>query len=59
MKLILLGLIWAYCHHLFAGLRYLAMDFDRGVGLPAARASSKAVLGISLLLTVALGVKLW
>ena len=59
MKVILLGVIWAYCHHLFAGLRYLALDFDHGGDLPAARASSMAVLGVSLLLTVALGVKLW
>ena len=59
MKLILLGAIWAFLHHLLAGLRYLAIDFHWGVELRAARATSMWVLGISLALTVALGVKLW
>jgi succinate dehydrogenase / fumarate reductase cytochrome b subunit len=59
LKLILLGVIWAYFHHLFAGLRYLAMDLHWGVELSAARASSVWVLAVSLALSVALGIKLW
>lgn len=59
MKLILLGLLWAYLHHLFAGLRYIAMDLHWGVELPATRATSKAVLGVSLILTLLLGAQLW
>ena len=59
MKLILLGAIWAFLHHLFAGLRYIAMDFHLGVELKAARATSLWVLIISLLLTLAFGIKLW
>jgi succinate dehydrogenase / fumarate reductase cytochrome b subunit len=59
MKLILLGAIWAFLHHLFAGLRYLAMDFHWGVELPAARTTSMWVLGISLALTILCGIKLW
>jgi len=58
-KLMLLGLLWAFLHHFCAGLRYLAIDLDYGVKLPQARASSKAVLAVSLLLTVLLGAKLW
>lgn len=58
-KLVLLGLLWAFLHHLCAGLRYLAIDLDYGVKLVQARASSKAVLAVSLALTVLLGVKLW
>ena len=59
MKLILLGAIWAFLHHLLAGIRYLALDFHWGVDLHTARATSMWVLGISLALTIVLGVKLW
>ncbi|MDO8292755.1 MAG: succinate dehydrogenase, cytochrome b556 subunit [Gallionella sp.] len=59
VKLMLLGLLWAFLHHFCAGLRYLAIDLDYGVKLAQARASSKAVLAVSLVLTVLLGVKLW
>jgi len=58
-KLLLLGLLWAFLHHFCAGLRYLAIDLDYGVKLAQARASSKAVLAVSLVLTVLLGAKLW
>jgi len=58
-KLVLLGLLWAFLHHFCAGLRYLAIDLDYGVKLAQARASSKAVLAVSLVLTVLLGAKLW
>ena len=59
VKLMLLGVLWASLHHFCAGLRYLAIDLDYGVKLAQARASSKAVLTVSLVLTVLLGVKLW
>ena len=58
-KLMLLGLLWAFLHHFCAGLRYLAIDLDYGVKLAQARASSKMVLAVSLVLTVLLGAKLW
>jgi len=58
-KLMLLGVLWAFLHHFCAGLRYLAVDLDYGVKLAQARASSKMVLAVSLLLTVLLGAKLW
>lgn len=55
-KLVLLGLIWAYLHHFCAGIRYLGLDLQLGSSLAKARASSKWVLGVSLLLTVLIGV---
>lgn len=59
MKLVLLGLIWAFLHHLFAGLRHIAMDLDWGVNLPTGRATAKLVLVASLALTVIFGAMLW
>lgn len=58
-RLILLGLLWALLHHFCAGLRFLAMDLHFCLDLPQARRSSKAVLAVSLTLTVLLGAWLW
>ena len=55
----MLLLIWAYCHHLCAGLRFLLLDLNRGIELPAARRSSVAVLVVSLALTAFFGARLW
>jgi succinate dehydrogenase / fumarate reductase cytochrome b subunit len=59
IKLMLLGLMWAFLHHFCAGLRYLAIDLHYVRSLAQARDSSKVVMGVSLILTVLLGVKLW
>jgi succinate dehydrogenase / fumarate reductase cytochrome b subunit len=58
-KLGLLVLIWAYCHHFCAGIRYLLLDLNKGIELRAARISAGAVIVISLLLTAYFGAKLW
>lgn len=58
-KLFLLVTLWAFSHHLCAGIRYLAIDLDCGVKLAQARASSKWVLAVSLTLTILLGARLW
>ncbi|HLW04960.1 MAG TPA: succinate dehydrogenase, cytochrome b556 subunit [Azoarcus sp.] len=59
IKLVLLGLIWAYLHHFCAGIRFLLLDIDVGGDLGPARRSSVAVLVISLFLTIVAGVALW
>ncbi len=51
-RLALLGLIWAFAHHLLAGVRHLAMDADRGVDLKFARQSSRIVLFVGGLVTL-------
>jgi succinate dehydrogenase, cytochrome b556 subunit len=58
-KLVMLGLLWAWLHHFFAGLRFLALDLHWGIGLVAARRTSWAVLALSLGLFLALGASLW
>jgi succinate dehydrogenase / fumarate reductase cytochrome b subunit len=58
-KLILIGLLWAYLHHFFAGIRYLLLDLHVGDDLAPARQSSAAVLGVSLALTLIIAVRLW
>jgi succinate dehydrogenase / fumarate reductase cytochrome b subunit len=58
-KLVLVGLAWAYLHHLCAGVRYLLLDLHKGIALPAARRSSVIVLVVSLALTAIVGARLW
>jgi succinate dehydrogenase / fumarate reductase cytochrome b subunit len=59
VRLLLLALTWALLHHLLAGLRHLALDLHFGLELAQARFTSKLVLLLGLLLTVAAGVALW
>lgn len=59
LKIALLGLLWAYLHHLCAGVRHLALDLDYGTELVTARISSVIVLAVSMGLTLIAGVMLW
>ena len=59
MKLVLIGLIWAYLHHFCAGIRFLLLDIHRGIELAPARRSSVIVIVVSLALTLVVAAKLW
>jgi succinate dehydrogenase / fumarate reductase, cytochrome b subunit len=59
MKLVLLGLVWGYLHHVCAGIRHLALDLHIGAELAGARASSMAVMVVSIGLTLVAAVALW
>ena len=59
VKLILIGLAWAYLHHLFAGVRHLALDLDYGTDLGPARATSWVVIVAADALTAVFGVLIW
>ncbi|HKA40655.1 MAG TPA: succinate dehydrogenase, cytochrome b556 subunit [Burkholderiales bacterium] len=59
IKLLLIGIAWAYLHHLCAGIRHLALDLHYGTELAAARASSWAVLAVSVASTLVFGALIW
>ena len=59
MKLVALALIWAYLHHLIAGMRHLYMDVQHAVSKEFGRSSALATLGLSIALTGVLGAKLF
>ena len=59
VKLITLGLIWAYLHHFIAGVRHLWMDATHSVSKEQGRSTAIMTLALSLLLTAALGAKLF
>lgn len=59
VKLVTLALIWAYLHHLIAGVRHLYMDVCHAVSKEFGRSSAWVTLGLSLGLTALLGAKLF
>ena len=59
VKLVLIGLLWAFLHHFCMGIRILLIDIHVSVEKAQARASAKAVLAVSIILTLILGAKLW
>lgn len=59
VKVAVLGLIWAYLHHLIAGVRHVYMDVCHAVSKEFGKSSAVFTLLLSLGLTAALGAKLF
>lgn len=60
IKLVALGLIWAYLHHFIAGVRHLWMDSSHtATSKEFGGLSAKVTLVAAVLLTVVLGAKLF
>lgn len=49
VRLIVLLLIWALLHHLFAGIRFLLTDFEIGLGKEQSRMTAWAVIAAEVL----------
>ena len=58
-KLVALAIIWAFLHHLIAGLRHLWMDMRHAVSKEFGKSSAVFTLVLSIGLTVVLGAKLF
>jgi succinate dehydrogenase / fumarate reductase, cytochrome b subunit len=59
VQLVALVLIWAYLHHVIAGVRHLYMDANHAVSKEFGKSSAVVTLVLSLGLTAALGAKLF
>lgn len=59
IKLVVLALIWAYLHHLAAGVRHLVLDVTHRTTKYFGRHSAVATLAFSIVLTLILGAKLF
>lgn len=59
VRILFLILIWAFLHHLFAGLRHIYMDMSHQVDKHFGRRSALFCFAFSLFLTVALAGKLF
>lgn len=58
-KLVVLAIIWAYLHHLIAGVRHLYMDARHAVTKAFGQSSAIVTLVLSIGLTLVLGAKLF
>jgi succinate dehydrogenase / fumarate reductase cytochrome b subunit len=58
-KIVLLGVIWLYAHHFFAGIRYLLLDLHIGIDKAPSRTSAIAVLVLGVVATILIGWCIW
>ena len=58
-KLVALAILWAFLHHLIAGMRHLWMDMRHAVSKDFGKSSAVFTLVLSIGLTVVLGAKLF
>jgi succinate dehydrogenase / fumarate reductase cytochrome b subunit len=56
---VVLALIWGFLHHFIAGVRHLYMDATHSVTKEFGRQSAVVTLVLSVVLTLALGAKLF
>ena len=59
VKLVALGLIWAYLHHFMAGMRHIRMDIFHTVSKEQGKKTAVLTLFFSLSLTALFGAKLF
>lgn len=59
LKLVVIGLSWAFFHHFLAGIRYLLLDLHIGIDLPTTRLWSKVVLVAGIILALLVAVAIW
>jgi|SRR5579863_1414542 len=59
MKIIYLVLIAAFMYHMCSGVRFLFLDISKGTEIKTAKITANIVIGLSILLTIALGVLIW
>jgi succinate dehydrogenase / fumarate reductase cytochrome b subunit len=59
LKLVALAILWAYLHHMIAGVRHLYMDICHAVTKEFGQSSAVITLVLSLGLTALLGAKLF
>ena len=59
VKFVMLGFLWLYAHHFWAGIRYLLLDLHIGIDKAPARASANGVLVLGVVTTLLVGWRLW
>jgi len=59
LVLVVIGMIWLYAHHFFAGIRYLLLDVHVGIMKQPARSSAVAVLVLGVIATLVIAWRIW
>jgi len=57
-KFIIIGLFWAIAHHIIAGIRYLLIDIEIGLTLPAAKLTAWFANILAAVITVIFALEL-
>ena len=55
----MIGFVWLYAHHFYAGIRYLLLDMHIGIAKEPARSSAVVVLVLGLVTAALIGWCLW
>ena len=58
-KIIAIGTLSALVYHILGGVRHMIMDMGHWEELESGNLSAKAIIGLWVVLTIALGVALW
>lgn len=58
-KLLLIGIVWAFVHHFFAGIRFLLLDLHWGADISSARVSGVLVMALSIASTLFFALIIW
>ena len=58
-KLVIVGLVWLYAHHFFAGIRYLLLDLHLGIEKIPARQSAIVVLALGVATALICAWRIW
>lgn len=58
-KLVLIGLLWAYLHHVFAGIRFLFLDLHKGLEVQTAKTTARIAAVAAIIVAVVVGAILW
>lgn len=58
-KLALVVFVWAFAHHLLAGIRFLLLDLNKGVEIHRARASSYVCIVLGIVAALAFAWRIW
>ena len=59
VKVVMIGALWLYAHHFWAGIRYLLLDVHIGIQKAPARTSANVVLVLGVLTAALVGWRLW
>ena len=59
VKLLVLGVVWLYAHHFWAGIRYLLLDVHVGIEKAPSRTSALAVLALGAITTLLVAWRMW
>ncbi|HEY4997963.1 MAG TPA: succinate dehydrogenase, cytochrome b556 subunit [Usitatibacter sp.] len=58
-KIVLLGVVWLYAHHFFAGIRFLFLDLHMAIAKQPSRVTAVLVLVLGLAATLLIGWRIW